>query len=167
MKPSQSRSSGPPRAATVQKCPICGKGLPRDLNLRYPKRLCGACMAQASSKGGRLVEFSNVAGVKEKKARLIILVGGVHGTYVDSGRPYRSTICFVNGIKCTVKEAHFGGIVIEPRDDSAGLPKQRGKLDRMQGQMDRERMRRKLSTPKRSLRRKPLRLRTKAKGSDE
>ena len=39
--------------------------------------------------------------------------GGYAAEYADTGDPYESHECFVDGIECYADEARFGGIVIE------------------------------------------------------
>jgi hypothetical protein len=40
--------------------------------------------------------------------------GGYSAEYADTGDPYESHECFVDGIACYADETRFGGIVIEP-----------------------------------------------------
>ena len=84
-------------------CPICGSALePVPLYRRY---VCSDCAARAASADGRRLDFSNID-----------LSGGYAARYADTGEPYDSHACWIDGIRCRADEARFGGIVIE-RDD--------------------------------------------------
>lgn len=87
-------------------CPICGTSL--EPQSRYPRYVCQACASRASSANGRLLTFSNEG-----------LSGGYVASYADTGEPYDSHDCWIDGIACRADEARFGGIVIETRDESA------------------------------------------------
>jgi len=102
--------------ATTHKCPICGKV--KEVWPRYPRLVCSDCTARVTDKAGRPLAFADVESVTvsqsdvgEKSVK--IKVGDVHGSYADTGTPYRSTICYIDGIRCRAEEAHFGGIVIQ------------------------------------------------------
>jgi len=90
-----------------QKCPVCGKG--QQPSERYPRYICTECVGRVTDKAGRAVTFSD-AVVKNGKA----LMGGVYGSYVDTGAQYRFKTCYIRGVRCIAAEAHFGGIVIQP-----------------------------------------------------
>lgn len=81
-------------------CPICGAELPPVP--RYPRYVCGACASRAASAEGRPLVFGNVG-----------FSGGYVAEYVDTGAPYDSHACWIDGIRCHADEARFGGIVIE------------------------------------------------------
>ncbi len=38
--------------------------------------------------------------------------------YADTGEARDSHLCFVDGVKCRADEARFGGIIIQPVEDS-------------------------------------------------
>ena len=81
-------------------CPTCGvalKPVPR-----YPRYLCGTCASRATDQHGRSLTFCNES-----------LSGGFVAAYVDTGQPYDSHACWVDGVACHADEARFGGIVIE------------------------------------------------------
>ena len=40
--------------------------------------------------------------------------GGYRAEYADTGEPYESHECYIDGILCDADEGHFGGIVIQP-----------------------------------------------------
>ena len=82
-------------------CPICGA--PGPSSPRHPRRLCPACVLEATDAGGRPLRCFNTH-----------LSGGLAGRYVDDGTPYPGDTCFVRGVPCRGAEAHFGGIVVEP-----------------------------------------------------
>ena len=70
---------------------------------RYPKMLCIECSQLAKDHEGRDLEFYNTHP----------LGGGFGARYKDTEEPYDSHTCYVNGVKCHVDEARFGGIVVE------------------------------------------------------
>lgn len=81
-------------------CPICSVPLP--LVPRYPRYVCEDCASKVVAADGRQLEFSNVG-----------FSGGFEACYADTGEPYASHACWIDGIPCTADEARFGGIVIE------------------------------------------------------
>lgn len=85
-------------------CPICRVEL-RPVP-RYPRYVCPACFARAASADGRTLAFSNIG-----------LSGGYAARYDDTGAPYDSHVCWIDGIRCHADEARFGGIVIEVDDN--------------------------------------------------
>lgn len=84
----------------TQLCPICST--PIEPSPRYPRRLCSACAFRVKSKDGRPLKFLNEC-----------MSGGYAAEYADTGDPYDSHECFVDGIECYADEARFGGIVLE------------------------------------------------------
>jgi hypothetical protein len=77
-----------------QHCPIC-KESTRE-NRRYPRYVCRSCLAEGVVVNGKLVPVSSV---------------DVYSTsFVE---------CEVRGVRCRAREAHLGGIVIEPVDAGA------------------------------------------------
>lgn len=80
-------------------CPLCGASRP--YSPRYPTAVCLDCVAKAADEHGRRVVFSNVS-----------FSGGLAGRYLDSGEPYLSEDCWIDGVKCRASEAHMGGTVI-------------------------------------------------------
>lgn len=85
---------------TVHACPICGTAL--NLNPRYPRCVCDACVAKAVAPNGRPLSFSNLGAS-----------GGYSARYADNGAKYLSHDCLISGVRCRADEAHFGGIVVE------------------------------------------------------
>jgi len=85
----------------LQNCPICKAEVKP--NPRYPRYVCRACYAKASSADGRQIEFFNTH-----------MSGGYTANFVDSQEHYASHECFIDGIRCYADEARFGGIVIQP-----------------------------------------------------
>jgi len=86
---------------TQQTCPICHTSVPAFA--RYPRYLCMECASRAKSMDGRSLKFSNID-----------MTGGFIVEYADTGEPYDSHECYVDGIQCHADEGHFGGIVIQP-----------------------------------------------------
>jgi hypothetical protein len=84
----------------MQHCPICSVEVPP--SLRYPRYVCSTCAEKAASPDGRPLAFANES-----------LSGGFIARYADSGEPYPSHECFIDGTKCYADEARFGGIVIQ------------------------------------------------------
>ena len=83
-----------------QHCPICHgevKAVPR-----YPRYACQACAERACTADGKLLEFFNTGAD-----------GGYMARYVDTGADYPSHECVIDGLRCWVDEARFGGIVIQ------------------------------------------------------
>jgi hypothetical protein len=70
---------------------------------RYPRYLCEDCASRARSKDERLLKFSNID-----------TTGGFSAQYADTGEPYPSHECYVDGVPCYADEHRFGGIVIQP-----------------------------------------------------
>jgi len=85
----------------TQPCPICSSQVPA--SERYPRYVCRDCAARAKSKDRRALSFFNES-----------LSGGFAAQYADTGEPYPSHECYVDGILCFADEARFGGIVIQP-----------------------------------------------------
>ena len=85
-------------------CPICNK--PGQRSPRYPKQICVDCGHRATDKGGRPLQFSNES-----------ISGGYVAWYRDTGEPYESHLCYVEGRTCWADEAHMGGIVVSLYDD--------------------------------------------------
>ena len=90
-----------PGAGPDAPCPHCGS--PRPQSERYPDHLCAECVALATDESGRPLRFFNLS-----------LTGGFGAEYADTGEPRDSHICFVDGARCQVDEARFGGIVVRP-----------------------------------------------------
>jgi hypothetical protein len=87
-------------APNTQYCPICSKPVMPDP--RYPRHVCGECADKACSKDGRALSFFNLS-----------IGGGIGAVYDDTGEPYLSQDCYIDGVKCFADDARFGGIVIE------------------------------------------------------
>lgn len=81
-------------------CPICAAAL--EAQARYPRYVCSSCASRARSADGRPLTFSNVG-----------FSGGYAASYTDTGAPYDSHDCWIDGIACYAVEARFGRIVIE------------------------------------------------------
>lgn len=85
---------------TLQSCSVCSADV--SPNPRYPRYVCPACVAKASSADGRILEFFNTDAS-----------GGYAARYGDTKEPYLSNECFIDGIPCSAYEARLGGVVIE------------------------------------------------------
>lgn len=88
-------------------CPICAAVL--EPQSRYPRYVCGECAGRARSADGRPLRFSNVG-----------FDGGYAARYADTGEPYDSHDCWIDGVACRADEARFGGIVIETLEGGSG-----------------------------------------------
>lgn len=88
-----------------QYCPICLAEVVQ--NPRYPRYICANCAKRAADENGRAVEFYNES-----------FSGGFIAKYLDTGEERDSHICYVDGVQCWADEARFGGIVIQPVEDS-------------------------------------------------
>ena len=88
-----------------QRCPICLIELTP--SPRYPRYVCAACAGRAVDEDGRSLEFSNES-----------FSGGFVAKYSDTGEARDSHTCYIDGVKCRADEAHFGGIIIQPIDES-------------------------------------------------
>jgi hypothetical protein len=86
-----------------ESCPGCAAL--RASPSRYPRAVCRTCVSRALSADGRPVRFINAKGGDR-----------VEGRYFDTGDLYESRECFVDGVKCHVEEAHFGGVVMQVAD---------------------------------------------------
>ncbi|WDF55256.1 hypothetical protein [Mucilaginibacter sp. KACC 22063] len=85
-----------------QHCPICNRYVA--YSDRYPNYVCSKCESLTVDKMGLKVGFFNIT-----------LDGhGCQGKYLDSGKLYRSTKCFIKNIQCKAEEAYLGGIIIRP-----------------------------------------------------
>jgi hypothetical protein len=89
-----------------QYCPICHAEVAP--SLRYPRYLCSNCAGKATDEDGHPLAFSNES-----------LSGGFIAEYRDTGEARDSHVCYVDGVKCRADEARFGGIVIQPMEESA------------------------------------------------
>ena len=85
-----------------QACPVCG--IPLEQQSRYPRYVCGTCASRAGSADGRPFAFSNEG-----------IDGGYVASFADTGEPYDSHDCWIDGVACHADEARFGGIVIEAK----------------------------------------------------
>ena len=93
-------------------CPICQNEM--FYNPHYPDEVCKSCVGRATDGHGRYVKFYNRN-----------LASGIIGFYADADgkEEYEQTTCYVSKQKCKVKEARFGGVVIElitQKDENSG-----------------------------------------------
>ncbi len=93
----------------TQLCPLC-ETLVRE-NPRYPRHVCAWCAADVADERGRPVSLSNTS-----------LTGtGFTARYVD-GSPASPEVLagrvWIGGIEHQAAEARFGGIVVQPLDES-------------------------------------------------
>lgn len=90
----------------VAPCPLCGNSrLHFD---RYPLAVCQDCAAKATNQEGQRLAFYN----KD-------LSGGYRAIVTETGEPYDSHFCFIDGVSCYADEARFGGIVVQVEQDPA------------------------------------------------
>ena len=82
-------------------CPVCAA--PASGSPRHPRRLCPACVMEATDAQGRPLRFGNTG-----------LSGGFEARYADDGALRDDHECFVRGIRCRADESKFGGIVVQP-----------------------------------------------------
>ncbi len=90
---------------TPQRCPICSTEV--ESHPRYPRYVCRDCARRVRSADGRPLEFFNRD-----------LSGGFAARYADTGAPYRSHECLIDGVECYADEARLGGIVIQTQRPS-------------------------------------------------
>jgi len=82
-------------------CPTCGAPAPS--SPRYPRRLCPACVLEATDAHGRLLRFTNRD-----------VSGGLEVRHADDGTLHEGHECLVRGIQCRAEEYRFGGVVVQP-----------------------------------------------------
>jgi ADP-ribosyl-[dinitrogen reductase] hydrolase len=85
-------------------CPVCG-GVGRG-SRRYPAALCGACVGTLVDGDGRPVRLGNTGPLG---TGLAIAAGG---QTVEDGA--EDLPLFAGGVDCRAREAHFGGVVVQP-----------------------------------------------------
>ncbi|HTK19196.1 MAG TPA: hypothetical protein VL442_06780 [Mucilaginibacter sp.] len=85
-----------------QHCPICNRY--KKYSERYPEYVCEKCIKLATDKTGTSIGFYNITYDGH----------GCQGRYIESGKLYRGTTCYIKGIKCYAEEAYLGGIIIRP-----------------------------------------------------
>ena len=83
-----------------QTCPLCSA--PVQTSARYPRKLCPACVLEATCAQGRRVQFFNTS-----------FGSGSAGRYIDDETPYAGKQCFVRDVECRVDEHRLGGIVVQ------------------------------------------------------
>ena len=96
-------------------CPHCG-GPAEYQSARYPRALCHACCERATDLASRPVTMGNVA-----------MSGGFVAHHRDDG-----SVCeqlgemggtvLVDGVRHTAREAHMGGVVVEPLTGGPSRP---------------------------------------------
>ncbi|RYE35882.1 MAG: hypothetical protein EOP48_30035 [Sphingobacteriales bacterium] len=85
-----------------QHCPTCNRYV--KYNDTIHDYICAKCVELATDKDGRPIIFLSIT----KEGR------GCQGRYSDSDNLYRSFICFIKEIKCSVQELPGSGIFIRP-----------------------------------------------------
>lgn len=73
---------------TDQLCPICGNQVQKIA--RYPKYICRDCLSGGIEVDGKIVHIASIDIRNTMKVE-----------------------CLVKGTKCILREAHFGGVVVE------------------------------------------------------
>ncbi|MEV6279290.1 hypothetical protein [Nocardia sp. NPDC051832] len=99
-----------PRRRYTQPCPHCGQ--PSVYEPRYPQAVCVPCKNRTTDRTGRQITGFNTS-----------FGGGMIAYYTDTLTPgsqqeecaevTRTGACFINGHPATMREARFGGIVVE------------------------------------------------------
>jgi hypothetical protein len=95
------REDGAPLDADEQPCAICSAVVAA--SPRYPRKLCPACVLEATDANGRLLQFNNTGPFCGFEAR-----------YRDDESAHPGGACWVRGIRCQAEEGRFGGIVVQP-----------------------------------------------------
>ena len=91
----------------VKPCPLCTN--PRLRFDPYPSIGPVPRLRQQGDNSGRAhLDFYNVD-----------LSGGYRAVVTETGEPYDSHLCFINGVPCHADEARFGGIVIQVQQHRA------------------------------------------------
>lgn len=77
-------------------CPTCNRYI--KFIEGQPPYICVKCVALATDKEGKAVIFKTITetGI------------GTQGIYRDTGKLYRTNICYIKGIKCRVEDANIG-----------------------------------------------------------
>lgn len=88
-------------------CPVCGQHVSYG-NPRYPQHLCGTCYQRTFAADGRAVCFTNVSPADALPGM------STRAFYRDTAEPYARELCYVDGIACVAREAHLGGVAIQP-----------------------------------------------------
>jgi hypothetical protein len=92
------------RAAPSGACPICGGRM--EPSERYPRQVCGDCVARACDTNGRRLAFANID-----------MSGGFQAVDAETGAPVENGHdCWIDGHACRADEHRFGGIVVELLD---------------------------------------------------
>lgn len=85
-------------------CPICAAPVVK--STRYPRHVCGACIAEAVDRQGRPVRFANTE----------LLGHGFCATLLDGSETEEPHDCYIRGVRCRADEAYFGGIAVQVAD---------------------------------------------------
>lgn len=80
-------------------CPICSGNM--RFNPWHPTAVCSKCYGKVTSADGRPLDFYRVDNF-----------GDLVGRYADTGEPYPTLECFINGVRCGACEGRFGGDLI-------------------------------------------------------
>jgi hypothetical protein len=73
---------------------------------RYPRQVCGDCVARACDTNGRRLAFANID-----------MSGGFQAVDAETGAPVENGHdCWIDGHACRADEYRFGGIVVELLD---------------------------------------------------
>lgn len=90
-------------------CPVCGTEQPA--LSRYPDYLCRDCVARASTEDGRRLMLVNTS-----------ISGGFAARYADTEELCEEVtvthIVYVDGVPCWADEARYGGIVVQPHQET-------------------------------------------------
>lgn len=96
--------AGPEPRRYTHPCPLCDR--PAVHADRYPRAVCDACHSRTTDSTGRGVSGANVS-----------LSGGfvAHfaGTQEICAEVTATQRCWIDGVPCSIREARFGGVVVE------------------------------------------------------
>ena len=96
------KTTHPKECKKQQHCPACNS------YIKYiegvPAYICAKCVSLAADKNGNSVLFKTITENGN----------GVQGIYKETGKLYRSTICYIKGIKCQVEEIAAIGMISKP-----------------------------------------------------
>jgi hypothetical protein len=94
-----------------QHCPTCNRYV--KVNNSHSNYVCEKCVIKATDQDGKNLSFYSITEDGN----------GIQGKYTESGNLYRSTFCFIKGIKCRAIETVLYGILILPFKPRKRKPK--------------------------------------------
>jgi len=94
-----------------QHYPTCNRYV--KANNGHSNYVCGKCVTKATDREGKNLSFYYITQAGN----------GIQGKYTKSGNFYRSTFCFIKGVKCKAIETTLYGIFILPLKPRKRKPK--------------------------------------------